>query len=198
MNVGEILRKVADIADEIEQTAQPEQAVAATITQAEVQVDNTDGTDPNVMVSPLQQEHELLKKATGVENNVDVFAAEEGACEMAEAWQTETPGDEFQDQEDDYTKAMRHVEDDPDINDTYDGTPEDDTGDHFRKDHLKFAKQPNNTGEQVDEDEALARMRKMAGIDTGTPSRDVSENLRPLSVNPRAEAAKQFHKARQK
>ena len=37
---------------------------------------NNDDENDEVMVPPLQQKHELLKKATGVENNTDCFAAE--------------------------------------------------------------------------------------------------------------------------
>ena len=52
---------------------EPNQPEATTVTLAPVEVDNTDDTDPGIMVSPLQQQHELLKKATGIENNVDTF-----------------------------------------------------------------------------------------------------------------------------
>jgi len=100
MQVSEILRKVADIVDAQEATTSAEtkaeqakatadeaQAMAQaaaeeaqamtpdTFTDLEqVSVDNSDGTSPETMVPPLQQKHELLKKATGVENNVNSFS----------------------------------------------------------------------------------------------------------------------------
>jgi hypothetical protein len=35
--------------------------------------DNTDNTDQDMMIAPLQQKHELLKKATDTSNDVDKF-----------------------------------------------------------------------------------------------------------------------------
>ena len=58
MKIGEILRQLADA----------------------IEADNADGLTSSpgeLMVSPLQQTHELLKKEAGVENNVDVFAADD-------------------------------------------------------------------------------------------------------------------------
>lgn len=81
MRVSEILRKLADIvdaeegieqADDIENRAAPEP----------VETDNCDGTAPETMVSPLQQEHELLKKSQGVDNNVSDFAEDEELSAM--------------------------------------------------------------------------------------------------------------------
>ena len=40
---------------------------------------NDDETSDETMVPPLQQKHELLKKATGVENNTDTFADDDDA-----------------------------------------------------------------------------------------------------------------------
>ena len=103
MKVGEILRKVADRIDAVQakQSAEEliqqsekmaaqanslaqqaaDQAMSQTVDQApdpeEVEADNTDCTNTDSMVSPLQQKHELLKKATGVENNVDEFSEED-------------------------------------------------------------------------------------------------------------------------
>jgi len=53
--------------------------VTATVTQL-VPVDTDEKLDPETatMVTPLQQEHELLKKSQGVENNVAEFASQEG------------------------------------------------------------------------------------------------------------------------
>jgi len=101
MKVSEILRKIADVVDQDEATAEPAvqpatsevpspqaEPVAATITVtstggeipdlgAEVECCN-DKEEPAVtMVSPLQQEHELLKKSQGVNNNVSEFAGDE-------------------------------------------------------------------------------------------------------------------------
>jgi len=100
MRIGEILRKVADLADQAEQaeqgqavvqaepiaapepiaaTPEPAMDVTATVTQL-VPVDTDEKLDPETatMVTPLQQEHELLKKSQGVENNVAEFASQEG------------------------------------------------------------------------------------------------------------------------
>ena len=46
--------------------------------------DNTDNTDEYFMVPPLQQKHELLKKATDTENDVGKFADPTGDSEAAE------------------------------------------------------------------------------------------------------------------
>jgi len=94
MQIGEILRKVADLADQadlanqgeavaqpetIAASQEPEMDVTATVTQL-VPVDTDEKLDPETatMVTPLQQEHELLKKSQGVENNVAEFASQEG------------------------------------------------------------------------------------------------------------------------
>jgi len=107
MKVGEILRQVADQIDAKEaevsadklmrqshEMAQQANAMAQNAANQamdqsvdlapepeEVDVENIDCTDTETMVPPLQQKHELLKKATGVENNVDDFADE---CECGE------------------------------------------------------------------------------------------------------------------
>lgn len=57
MKIGEILRQLADAID-----AEGVDSLA---------------TPGEVMISPLQQTHELLKKAGGVENDVDTFAADD-------------------------------------------------------------------------------------------------------------------------
>ena len=136
MQISDILRKVADIVDQAEDVSADAEAMPAEQPGAEggaeikiaqlepVEVDGEDGTESETMVSPLQQEHELLKKSQGVDNNVDQFAEEEG-----------------------------EVEEDDSYNDE------------------------------------LAQMKKMAGIGEEEVSRDVSDNLRPASLNPRANAA---------
>lgn len=80
MKIGEIIRKIADITDiaggnEVE--VQPEVEIEPKSVTPEldaVEVDNVDHTDDGVMVPPLQQKHELLKKATGVDNDTEQFA----------------------------------------------------------------------------------------------------------------------------
>jgi len=60
-----------------------DEAMAMSVDQApdqvSIEVSNVDSTETETMVPPLQQKHELLKMATGVENNVDDFADDE--CE---------------------------------------------------------------------------------------------------------------------
>jgi hypothetical protein len=72
MNIAEILRGLAD------KIASAEQGGAMGIHRLEpVEVDNTDHTDDAVMIAPLQQKIELLKKSVGVPNAFD--GAEAGA-----------------------------------------------------------------------------------------------------------------------
>ena len=99
MKVGEILRNLADQIDAhhatksaeakvmqaqqagAEANAVAQQTADAAMAQAvvlapepeAVEVSNDDGTDTATMVSPLQQKHELLKLAGGIDNNVDTF-----------------------------------------------------------------------------------------------------------------------------
>jgi len=92
MRVSEILRQLADLVDQTETVAgqevpgeagepcdqSDEMGADVTVTHLEpVDVDSTDGSEPATMISPLQQEHELLKKSQGVNNNVDEFAGDE-------------------------------------------------------------------------------------------------------------------------
>lgn len=72
MNIAEILRSLADKIASVEQGSQ-----AAAHHLEPVEVDNTDHTDDAVMISPLQQKQELLKKAAGVESFYDQEDAEE-------------------------------------------------------------------------------------------------------------------------
>lgn len=94
MQVSEILRKIADVVDQaeaVEQQAQapavqpeaPEGEVTAQVTAVSGELAPVDANgqccdEPGTMVSPLQQEHELLKKSQGVDNNVSEFADDEG------------------------------------------------------------------------------------------------------------------------
>jgi preprotein translocase subunit Sec61beta len=66
MNIAEILRGLADKIASVEQGAS-----IGVHRLAPVEVDNTDHTDDAVMITPLQQKQELLKKAAGVESFYD-------------------------------------------------------------------------------------------------------------------------------
>jgi len=111
MKVGEILRDLADAIDSATakksaeakvlqaQTAGEEanamaqqvaddamaQAVVLAPEPEAVEVDNTDNTSKETMIPPLQQKHELLKLAGGIDNNVDTFdqGCEDGIDELA-------------------------------------------------------------------------------------------------------------------
>ena len=71
MNIAEILRGLADkIASMETGTQTPTQSMGQAQLQP-VEVDNTDHTDDAVMIAPLQQKIELLKKSVGVPNAFD-------------------------------------------------------------------------------------------------------------------------------
>ena len=71
MNIAEILRGLADkIASMETGTETPTQSMGQAQLQP-VEVDNTDHTDDAVMIAPLQQKIELLKKSVGVPNAFD-------------------------------------------------------------------------------------------------------------------------------
>jgi hypothetical protein len=72
MNIAEILRSLADKIASAEQGAS-----VGTHRLDPVEVDNTDHTDDAVMINPLQQKQELLKKAAGVDSFYDQEDAEE-------------------------------------------------------------------------------------------------------------------------
>jgi hypothetical protein len=80
MNIAEILRGLADKLETIsgqEQGHHPMQ-------QAElnpVDVDNTDNTESDLMIPPLQQKLELLKKAAGEESAYDDAAEHCDTCD---------------------------------------------------------------------------------------------------------------------
>lgn len=73
MKIGELLRQLADLAD-AEDAEDAEAASGLDLGQL-----NASGKVPNVSIGPLQQAHELLKKSTGVDNEVDAFAADDDA-----------------------------------------------------------------------------------------------------------------------
>ncbi len=103
MQVSEILKGIAEIVAQAENVAADgdqemnigadSQVEPASSTQLmQVDIDDTDGTEPETMISPLQQEHELLKKLQGVDNNIEEFAdaiaqvdAEVGHADMGES-----------------------------------------------------------------------------------------------------------------
>ena len=71
MNIAEILR---GLADKIASMEAGQDAPTQSMGQAQLQpvdVDNTDHTDDAVMIAPLQQKIELLKKSVGVPNAFD-------------------------------------------------------------------------------------------------------------------------------
>ena len=71
MNIAEILRGLADkIASMEVGTETPTQSSNQAQLQP-VEVDNADHTDDAVMIAPLQQKIELLKKSVGVPNAFD-------------------------------------------------------------------------------------------------------------------------------
>jgi len=78
MKSSEILRKLADLIDQTEDSDRPSNSVPHAELEP-VEVDNTDNTETSTMVPPLQQKIELLKKATGLDSIYD----EEG-CECDE------------------------------------------------------------------------------------------------------------------
>ena len=75
MKASEILRSLSDM---IAQAEQGDAGPGGAGRLHPVAVDNTDHTDDAIMISPLQQKQELLKKAAGVESFYD---HEHGACE---------------------------------------------------------------------------------------------------------------------
>jgi hypothetical protein len=79
MNIAEILRKMADIADRVQDPSKPDDKIqnpadlsAASAGLPVANPNNQDaGADDAVMVPPLQLKTELLKRAVGVDNIYD-------------------------------------------------------------------------------------------------------------------------------
>lgn len=77
MRAQEFMRHLRDLLAQVEFDEQPSEQQPGTL--AVVKVDNTDGAndasndgvDTNVMVSPLQQNLELLKKSVGIDSMYD-------------------------------------------------------------------------------------------------------------------------------
>jgi hypothetical protein len=72
MNIAEILRSLADKIASVEQGGS-----AGTHRLEPVEVDNIDHSNDAVMIPPLQQKQELLKKAAGVDSFYDQEDAEQ-------------------------------------------------------------------------------------------------------------------------
>jgi len=82
MKIGEILRQLADYVDAQEEGGYPgDHQEPANPPELDAQAGTGESPD-ETFVSPLQQKHELLKKATGVENNVDKFADDDELAAM--------------------------------------------------------------------------------------------------------------------
>jgi hypothetical protein len=88
MNIADILRKVADLADQQANPARPDEQIVNPAELAEVPAgpygdevetpDNADlGAEDDVMVPPLQLKLELLKRAVNVNNIYDDQRADE-------------------------------------------------------------------------------------------------------------------------
>lgn len=78
MKIGELLRKVAELADDIGDNSditidQPKAPESKVVTDIEL-----DDLETATMVPPLQQKHELLKKVSGTDNDVETFSDEDG------------------------------------------------------------------------------------------------------------------------
>lgn len=108
MRVSEILFKAAEMVAQSEAGEEVAQAPAADATAIPVQAEPEAApevetpcdaeADLGPMVSPLQQEHELLKKSQGVDNNVPEFAEEDEGfqSELASMKQAAGIGEEQQ------------------------------------------------------------------------------------------------------
>lgn len=79
MNIAEILRKMADVVDQQQDPAQPDEQIqnpaelspTAAGTPVEAPDNQDAGADDDIMVPPLQLKVELLKRAVGVDNIYD-------------------------------------------------------------------------------------------------------------------------------
>jgi len=197
MRVSEILRNLADLVDQTEDAAvqdatgqmpvqaeqpcdQPgEQGAEVTVTHLEpVEVSSDDGSEPATMISPLQQEHELLKKSQGVDNNVAEFAGDDGDEQMVPTELNSEEEQPWASTEKDGSPLQREPEDNGQwASSERDSTPTSDNED------------------EVDEGNDLSRMRKMAGIGEKQGPHNYAEDSKPASVNPKRNAALAFHKS---
>jgi hypothetical protein len=69
MKIQDVLRRVADMMDSEPESMSDQMPNQAKM--AAVEVDNEDGTAPDAMVSPLQQQLEIMKKVAGIPNSFD-------------------------------------------------------------------------------------------------------------------------------
>jgi hypothetical protein len=90
MNIAEILRGLADKVEAINSKGADNQNPAQRAELRPVDVDNTDHTEAEVMVPPLQQKIELMKKMAGEESHYDG----EGGCEECGAEPCECGGED--------------------------------------------------------------------------------------------------------
>jgi hypothetical protein len=79
MKIQDVLRRVADMMDTGPESMSDEMPNQAAMTA--VDVDHDDETAPETMVSPLQQELELMKKAAGIDSAYDDSSEEECGCD---------------------------------------------------------------------------------------------------------------------
>lgn len=80
MKIQDVLRQVADMMDRGGEVSSQQEHPPTTIATAEPkQITQDDGETPNTMVSPLQQELELMKKAAGVASAFD-DSSNDGGC----------------------------------------------------------------------------------------------------------------------
>lgn len=85
MQIGEILRKLADIVDKSSDPGQPDDRIVNAARMEPIddgqlpveQPHNQDAADDDTMVPPLQLKLELLKRAVGVDNIYDEDRADE-------------------------------------------------------------------------------------------------------------------------
>jgi hypothetical protein len=191
MQVSDILRKLADVVDQAENISadvqgetpaeQPEGDVEVNVAHLEpVEVSDEDDTETESMVSPLQQEHELLKKSQGVDNHVDEFAGD-GDDELDLSMSIDEEDD------DEHPEGKNRFNwGEPEREPYFDmhGAPDEDEDDEVDE----------GAAEQSDDD--LDEMKRLAGVGEKQGPYNYAEDLKPASVNPKAEAARQYHKSR--
>lgn len=107
MKIQDILRRVADMMDSEPESMSDQMPNQAKM--AAVEVDNEDGTAPDAMVSPLQQQLEIMKKVAGIPNSFD--SADEESEEYGEE-ECGCGGGDHEEHDDGHTAALdalRHM-----------------------------------------------------------------------------------------
>ena len=214
MQLSELLRKLADLIDQADNVAAGHEGVAEpeaetgeiAVTHLEpVEQNCVDDSEPASMVSPLQQEHELLKKSQGVDNHVAEFAEDDDELDLSMDIE-ETPNkkpdfldiDKDGDREEPMSKAVKDKEVEEDVIDGEEvdyGYPWQRRNRSEREDPEAYAHATGDISSEEEDDE-LEALRKMAGIGESQGPYNYAEDLKPASINPRAEAARQFHAKR--